>query len=49
MKTKSKYQSSQAADEVVDVSRGGVQGADDTTNGNNRNEEDQPSLLSVEE
>ena len=37
------------ADEVADVTKGGVDGGEGTTAGNNRNGEEQPSLLSVEE
>ena len=46
--TKSKF-GGIVADEVADASKGGVEGGDDTYNGNNRNGEEQPSLLSVEE
>jgi hypothetical protein len=49
MGIRSKYGSATVADEVADVSKGGVEGGEGTTGGNNRNGEEQPSLLSVEE
>lgn len=46
---KSNYGTTGVADEVADVSKVGVDGEEGTGRGNNRNGEEQPSLLSVEE